>query len=442
MLNLKITQDGDQDLAATLSADKRGNIYSTIPNFLAIMERDVAINSTFGFNEVIGAPVNLTNGLRWSDVDDSVIKGYIQNAYGMLPNNAYNDAFNIACYRRSYNPIKRLIEKVKWDGNFRIATILQKYLKCEDTPYTKEIARLIFAGGIARLYQPGIKFDFMPIFKGAQGCGKSTFIRWLAIKDEFFKEVNQIDGKEGSEALSGGWICEMSELLALTKSKEVEAVKSFITRQNDNYRAPYTKYPVDNLRKCIMVGTTNKNQFLTDKTGNRRFLPIETHSNGFELLEVEKEARADILQAWAEAKHNYDTGNFSLVTDQTILRTVQERQADAVEDDWRVGVIENYLDGKTFEAGGTTHYSRTETCVKDIWDHALYPTVDRECKKKDSSDIVSIMDNMKGWARVTSIRFQNYGTQRGWRRITNDKQDSQEQKENTNWKPIGISSED
>jgi len=375
----------------------------TIPNFVNIFEIDNNLKDLVRYNELSMSAENARTGKIWNEQDDSLIKAYIENTYHIRNNECYYDAFNIVSHKNSYNPIKQLIESQQWDGKKRIETILQKYLKCDDNDYTKEVARLIFTGGIARLYNQGCKFDFMPILKGVQGSGKSSFIRWLALNDSWFKEVNDIDGQEGKEALDGAWICEISELLALTKSKEVEAVKSFITRQNDNYRKPYERRVTDNPRKCIFIGTTNKSQFLTDKTGNRRFLPIETHNNGFELYEHEQECKQDILQCWLEAKEWFDSGNYSLVVNKEILDDIKEQQQNCLEDDWRIGVIENYISNKN------------RTCVKDIWDNA-FNYKDKPITKKDSNDIVAIFDTefLDDWEKSSTIRFEQYGRQRGW----------------------------
>ena len=379
----------------------------TIPNFITIFELDNNLKDIVRFNELSMSAENSRTGKIWNEQDDSLMKAYIEQIYQVRNNECYYDAFNIICHKNSYNPIKELLANNKWDGKERISTILQKYLKCDDNDYTKEVARLIFAGGIARLYNNGCKFDFMPILKGNQGSGKSSFIRWLALNDSWFKEVNDIDGQEGKEALDGAWICEISELLALTKSKEVEAVKSFITRQNDNYRKPYERRVTDNPRKCIFIGTTNKTQFLTDKTGNRRFLPIETHCSGYDLFEVEEQCRQDILQCWLEAKHNFENNNYSLVANKDILDEIKKQQESCVEDDWRVGLIEHYLEKKQV------------TCVKDIWDNA-FKYGEKPITKKDSNDIVSIFDNYFNdeWEKSSCIRFDTYGRQRGWRKKT------------------------
>ena len=404
-MEIAVKKDNSLEVLANLQTDIKNNPLKTIPNFVRIFEFDNNLKDLVRFNELTNSAENARTGKVWNDHDDSLVKAYIEQVYQIRNNECYYDAFNIASHKRTYNPIKIIIESNKWDGKPHIENLLQKYLGCEDNAYTKEVARLIFAGGIARLYDNGCKFDFMPIFKGKQGSGKSSFIRWLAINDSWFKEVSDIDGQEGREAVEGAWICEISELLALTKSKEVEAVKSFITRQNDSYRKPYERRVTDNPRKCIFIGTTNKTQFLTDKTGNRRFLPIETYSDGYDLYAKEKECREEILQCWLEAKHNYDNNNYSLVANKEILDEIIKQQQECLEDDWRVGVIEKYIANKR------------QTCVKDIWDNA-FGFSEKPMTKKDSNDIVSIFDNefLEDWEKVSTIRFNEYGRQKGWRR--------------------------
>ena len=103
--------------------------------------------------------------------------------------------------------------------------------------------------------------------------------------------------------MEGAWICELSELLGLTKAKEVEAVKSYITKLVDRYRRPFDRRTTDHKRQCIFIGSTNRSAFLTDKTGNRRFYPVEVHSSGYDLFDHEAEIRNDIIQVWAEANN-------------------------------------------------------------------------------------------------------------------------------------------
>jgi predicted P-loop ATPase len=404
MMDLEYTNDGFFDVLSQLALDGNNKVLKTIDNFVTIFQNDIKLKNCIAYNELFCSAENLITGKRWEDADDSIVMSYIEKKYKIRHTESYYNAFNIVCYQNAYNPIKDIINNLEWDNKPRIKSIFQKYLKCEDSEYVREVAKLTFLGGIARLYSPGIKYDNMPIFIGKQGCGKSTFVRWLAIKDCFFKEISEIDGQKGIEALEGAWICEMSELLALTKSKEVEAVKSFITRQNDSYRKPYERRLTDNPRKCIIIGSTNRSQFLTDKTGNRRFFPINVNSNGYDIAAQETEIRAEILQCWAEAKYIYDSGNFSLLANEKLLDTFKSKQSEVVEDDWRIGVIEKYIKDKS------------SVCVKDIWDNALSGEHPKDCTKKDSSDIVQIMDAFCDWEKVSCIRFDTYGRQRGWRK--------------------------
>ena len=171
---------------------------------------------------------------KWNDTDEAKSRQYIEDTYGLYSKDKHGDALRMLFEARSYNPIIDIIEGVEWDKVERCERFLIEWAKCEDSPYCREVSRLIFAGGIHRLYQPGTKFDDVPILIGTkQGEGKSTLVRFLAISDEYYGEVTQMEGTPAIEQLQGKWICEISELLALTKTKEQEAAKAYITRAFD-----------------------------------------------------------------------------------------------------------------------------------------------------------------------------------------------------------------
>lgn len=390
-------------LPGYISVDGKGRPLKTIDNFLNILKKDIAF-SGIRFNLLTNRPEIHHNGTveYWSDYHDSVIRNYIESKYYLHAPDKLEDALKILFQERSYNPIKEIIEAEKWDGVDRIETLLIKWMKCEDTPYTREVSRLIFAGGINRLYFNGCKFDEVPILIGTkQGEGKSTFVRWLALNDLFFKEVREIDGQKGIEALQGAWICELSELLALTKAKEVEAVKSYITSIEDSYRKPYSKHVSRLKRQCIFIGTTNRLQFLTDKTGNRRFYPIEVHQRALELFENENAVKGDILQCWAEALYKLDTDYMKPFADVRIINEIRAKQESVVEEDYRVGMISDCLQHKD------------ETCIIELWTEALNNDLLKPTRK-ESNDIASILQ-MLGWRPTGKAkRFIRYGTQKAW----------------------------
>ena len=395
------------DVFPFLETDSKGNVKSTAENFTTILRKDPAF---FGicFNELSGMPMQITSEKSqfWTDADDARAKMYIESTYDIYNAGKYNEALNIVLSERRFNPVKDKITMLVWDGKSRITEFLREFMLCEDTPYTREVSRLIFAGGIHRLYNPGCKFDYMPVLIGtSQGEGKSTIVRWLNMSDEYFTEVTEFDGQRGIEALEGAWICEVSELLALTKTKEQEAVKSFLTRLNDRYRMPFDKRVTDHPRQCVFIGTTNKEQFLTDKTGNRRFLPVKVNSTGAYLYAREAEAKAYIEQCWAEAKSLYDKGELMPYADPTLIFKIKEKQSEATEDDYRIGMIESYLKDKK------------ETCVIELWQEALQ-NFGTKPTKKDSTEIGLIMQGMRDWVRMDKAkRFKEYGIQKYWKLV-------------------------
>jgi predicted P-loop ATPase len=313
---------------------------------------------------------------------------------------------------REYNPILELIDGVQWDGENRIENCLTRWMKAEDSPYTREVSRLIFAGGINRLYNPGCKFDDVPVLVGTkQGEGKSTFIRWLAINEVWFTEIKKVDGSDSIEQLFGAWVCEIPELSAFKKADDVESIKAYVTRTKDKYRKPYDKSPVEYPRRCIFVGTTNNDRFLTDKTGNRRFYPVTARSSGYDLFDHEKECKEYIIQCWAEAKERYKKGEMPPFADYHLLKEYQAKQEEAMEDDWRVGKIVSYLDH--FVPG-------QKLCAIRIYKECLYPDSSSAPKPYESREIGQIMAKMEGWEKCKSRFYdEKYGQQRGWEKKEN-----------------------
>ncbi len=415
---IKTYSDEDQKLVrdykktlkkyAGLELDKKGKPLATIENYIKIFEKDEKFKG-LKFNMLSETPEQEIDGIvkAWTDNDDAEARRYVENEYGFHSPKKCDDALRIVFAKNQYHPIKDIINSIEWDGESRIYEFLIKWMKCENTPYTREVSRLIFAGGIHRLYNPGCKFDDMPVLIGTkQGEGKSTFVRWLALEDRFFNEVTEFDNQRGAEALEGAWICEVSELLALTKSKEVESVKSFLTRTNDRRRTPYDRRSTDHPRQCIFIGTTNNEQFLTDKTGNRRFFPVTVRQSGYELFNAKETIKEDIKQCWAEAKHLFDEGKLLPFADNKLADTFRKKQSEAVEDDYRIGMIEAYLE------------DRDEVYGIELWRDALQNNTYSKPTPKDFKAIAQIMQQFTDWERQNkSKRFGEDGVQRYWKRV-------------------------
>ena len=403
-------QNARENSQIPLAFDGQGKPMATIDNFLMVLRNDKEFES-LRFNQLSYSPEHILNGKleRWQDKDDSRTRLYIEQKYKIHSREKLDDALRVLFAEREYHPIKQIIEAVQWDGISRIENLFIKWLKCEDTAYTREVTRLVFAGGIHRLYNAGCKFDDVCVLIGTkQGEGKSSFVRWLAIQDEFFTEVNEIEGQKGIEILEGAWICELSELLALTKAKEVEAVKSYITKLVDRYRRPFDRRTTDHKRQCIFIGSTNRSAFLTDKTGNRRFYPVEVHSSGYDLFDHETEIKNDIIQAWAEAKHLYDEGKLKPYANRDLLKEIREKQEQAVEDDYRVGMIESYLSNKD------------KVCIMELWKNALENEYSKPTRR-ESNEITLILQSIGGWERGKIEKHKSFGNQLTWNKKTSEK---------------------
>lgn len=397
----------------SLVRDYNGLPKPTIENFYAIMDKDVWYSGV-RFNLLANRPEIHKDGqiTAWTDADEAASKGYIESKYKIHSEGKHADALRLLFKNREYNPVQDLVDSLKWDGTNRIESFLTEWAKADDTPYVREVSRLIFAGGINRLYRPGCKFDDVPVLIGtSQGEGKSSLVMWLAMHDSFFSEVTEIEGQRAIEQLEGAWICEVAELLALTRSKEQEGVKAYVTRQRDKYRKPYDKQTIELPRRCIFVGTTNNDAFLRDKTGNRRWYPVQVHSDGYWLHDHEQECRDYIVQCWAEAKVRFDRGEMPAYADESLRQEYKTAQDNAMEDDWRVGAIQMYLDGKLMG---------DRVCVRQVAHEALSPDRDhpKDPTKQESTEISRILCNMKGWKKSGSThRFAQYGIQKYWEKL-------------------------
>lgn len=389
----------------------------TINNYLTIFQGDptysgIKFNALTRRGEVVALTENGITSREWDDTDNSWSLAYVERTYGIYNTEKHRHALNLFFKRHEYNPLKDLIDNLEWDGKNRCEHFLCVWAKADDTPYVREVSRLIFAGGINRLYSPGCKFDDTPVLVGTkQGEGKSTLIRWLAMHDYYYGEINAVEGNVGIEQLSGKWILEVGELAAFTRAKEIESVKAYITRQTDTYRKPYDREVSNIPRACIFIGTTNNRQFLVDKTGNRRFYPVITHSVGYDLFDHELECKEYIVQCWAEAKARYDKGEMSCFADRRLLSDYQAAQEGAMQDDWRPGAMEEYLDSK--QLGYLV-------CIREIKHRALStnPDFPDDPTPRESSEIGTLMDKIPGWERVGVRKTDRYGKQRCWQKIS------------------------
>ena len=397
--------------------DEDGNVKSVkqlVHNFEVVMDKDSRFAGKIRLNEFAQQPYlygsvpweNENNCRAWSSHDDSALFSLIQADYGLKSRQDFADALKNVSMRNKFHPVRELLDSLTWDGKEHIRSLLPEYLGSEDSDYTYQVMRLWMLGAVSRVYKPGSKFDYTIILQGSQGIGKSTFLKLMALDDSWFNDsLDSLDSDKAVQSLTGSWIIELAELKSLARTAGgVESVKRFLTATQDKYRIPYERRADTFYRQCVFAGTTNKDDFLQDETGNRRFLIIHTGVTKPSKSLFIPEAMDDIKQAWAEAVHIWKNEDPQLILPEACIQQAKELQEANMADDGKRGIILDYLEGKT------------QVCAREIWFEALEESISP--KSYQTSEINSIIAKVSGWQRMkTPRKFPKYGSQRGFQKM-------------------------
>ena len=413
--------DVRQMLMYKVEYDKDGNeksrkLIQSVKNFEIALDNDNRLKGKIKFDEfsqqtyLMGNTpweASRNNYRAWSSFDDSALFAILQSDYGLNSRNDYFDALKNVAMRNRFHPVRDLLNSLKWDGQGHIRGLLPDYLGAEDTEYTYQVWRLWMLGAVARIFQPGCKFDYTVIFQGRQGLGKSTFLQLMALNDGWFNDsLDSLDSDKAAQSLMGSWIIELAELKSLARTAGgVDSVKRFLTATQDKYRVPYERRADIFLRQSVFAGTTNKSDFLQDETGNRRFLIVQTGAHEPKKNLFDPEAMNDIKSAWAEAVHIYKTEKPKLLLPESCRKQAEELQAESMSDDGKIGIIQEYLSDKH------------RTCAIEIWQKALGEQ--GRPAKWQASEISNIILGLPEWERIPNpTKFGEYGSQRGFQRKT------------------------
>lgn len=409
----------------------------TTDNILIILENDPLLKDKLAFDEfanrglVLGElPWNSTQKRRqWTDIDDAGLRHYLEHTYNITGKDRIFDAIALCAHKHTINDVKNYLAGLVWDGIKRLDTLLIDYLGANDTPYTRAVIRKSLTAAVARAMTPGCKYDYVPILAGPQGIGKSTFLRLLG-KDWYSDSLTSFEGKEASEMLQGIWINELGELNSLNHT-ETNAAKQFITRTDDIYREPYGRRTGCYPRRCVFFGTTNDAEFLKDKTGNRRFWPVDVGINE-PIKNVWEQLPDEVDQIWAEAFLRWQLGEKLYLTgvEEDESKTEQEKHAESnpkegiikefaertVPLDWdkrNLNERKMYWSGE-FGRGQCETIERDRICAAEVWCECLGGDL-KYMKRNDSLEINSILGSMPEWEKYRG-RFGIYGPQKGFKK--------------------------
>ncbi len=436
------------DWKTQLTFDRNNKLVNNLQNIRLIMTHDpfmqrIVFNQLADSMEVIGTlPWDHSETSFWREADDAQLMCYVDQNYGSFSRQNYETAVTKCCDDRKYHPIKNYFASLpEWDKVARVDALLIDYLGAADNPYVRAVTRKTLCAAVARIYEPGKKFDTMLVLNGPQGIGKSTLIARLAM--DWFSDSLTLsdmnDGKTAPEKLQGYWIHEIGEMAGMKKA-ELEKVKSFVSRQDDKYRAAFGRRVTSHPRQCVFFGTTNaENGFLRDVTGNRRYWVVTTPGYGkYRPWNLKKE---DVDQIWAEALKMVKEGE-TLYLSPELEELAKKEQSAAMETDEREGLIRLYLDtllpenweqmdlfsrreflrgeDKTFPKGTVR---RMHVSNMEIWCECFGLTKE-SLKSGESYSVRSMMSRIEGWKRSGEMsRSKLYGQQRIYKRVETELQE-------------------
>lgn len=455
----------DPEWKTFLHRNEDGELKATLHNVRLIIRNDVRLRSVIALNEftqetvVISTPArkslqkkspkpvvqldgpiwdipDIVNGRIWTDSHSAAVRAMIeapdrQGGYGIkVSQRDLADAIDIVAQDNAFHPVRDYLNGLKWDGVNRMTRLFVDYFGAPDDPYHREAAFMWLLGAVTRIFEPGHKFDFVPILKGLQGKRKSTFFRIMA-RDWFAELEGDFNNTQAMvEKMQGAWIMEIPELSAFSKA-EVTTIKGFISRQKDKVRMAYARRAIEFARQVVFGGSTNEAEYLRDSTGGRRFWPVECYVTEIDTDRLEREIDmiwAEVVAVYHEWRKRYGpTSTLPLYMKNEIAaeqaKALQERHRQHGADEVLAGRIEHWLDlpiGSELgfdDLDGEEPRYRNQTCLIEIWEQMMgrdpnnYPD-------RDQQMLGRAMKHVQGWTTDgTRSKFGDYGRQRIYYRI-------------------------
>ena len=432
-----VNTDCSDEWMFNLKRNSNGVIEKTIDNILLVLENDPLVKGKIALDDfanrglVLGAlPWDSSEKKRfWNDTDDAGLRHYLEKVYGIIGKEKIYDATSLCAHKHKFNSVRDYLLSVKWDGVPRLESLFIDYFGADDNDYTKEVAKKSFVAAVARVMQPGIKFDNMVIISGAQGIGKSTFFSYLG-KDWFSDSLVTFEGKEAAELIQGRWLIEVGELSGMTKS-ETNTVKQFLSKTDDIYREAYGRRTAQFPRKCVFFGTTNDTEYLKDPTGGRRFWPVDANAKKA-TKSVFTDLPTEVDNIWAEAFVFWQLGE-PLYLSKNVEKMARKQQEDHREVSAKAGTVMEFInkripidwdsytldqrraywsfDYKSYRGNLT---KRDRVCAAEVWTECF----NKEISTSKRQDIMEINGILRGMEELTynkkSMRFGCHGIQRGF----------------------------
>lgn len=337
-----------------------------------------------------------------TDADYGLVQMHLQREHFSAANKTdVRDAVRIVGASKRFHPVRDWLAGLVWDRTPRLNRWLWRTYSLDAadsqvSDYHDAIAAAFLIGAVRRVRKPGCKLDAMLILEGSQGIGKSQSVR-LLFGDAWFSDSlsPKLESRDAAIGLQGVWCVEFAEIEQIIRS-EVEVIKAFISRQFDKFRVPYATGDTTFPRQCVLVGTTNSDDYLRDSTGNRRFWPVRCRDVDLEWLAENRE------QIWAEAAFREAAGEPHWL-DKTMVDALQgaaRMQSERVAVDAWHDIIRGYV----------AHLSTVS--INEILAGAVAVPIDRQDMKtmKRAADVLRRL----GWQRKDVWNNERKKAEKRW----------------------------
>lgn len=309
---------GDAAWKQALVLNREGAVVASPHNLLLILEHDEDLHALFWLDE-FGNRVVVSRDPPWhggsrdefNEVDAIELAAWLghPSRYGMVVKTGLVlEAVEAIARRRRRHTVREYLQGLKWDGKARVGRMFVDIFGTQETPYHLGVGPCFMVSAVSRVLwsdprQPskGSKVDFMVVLEGGQGAGKTTAVLELFGAEWYAEATESPAHKDFYQTLRGRWGVEIGEMDSFNKA-DVAKVKQAITTRFDVYRPSYGRTARSFRRECVFVGTVNKDDYLRDETGARRFLPARVGRIDIPRLVAERD------QLWAEAVHLFNEG--------------------------------------------------------------------------------------------------------------------------------------
>ena len=439
---VELPADYDDSWKADLEYSKSGKLQCSMANIILILENDAAfkghlVHDQFaGVDAVVGGLPWNKKAVQWTDCDDANLRVWLERNYDITGKDKIADALAAVLTKHSYHPIRDYLSGLEWDGTPRLDRLIIDYIGAEDTELNRAMTRKHFTAAVARVFNPGCKYDYCLILTGPEGVGKSTLLGKMG--GEWFNDsVTTTEGKEGMEQLRRAWIIEMGELASIKRS-DVENVKAYLSKRVDIYRAAYGRRTTEYPRQCVFCGTTNEALFLKGDNGNRRFWIMAVRPSLRKFKDWQAAIDRDRDQLWAEATYRYRQGEELYLTEE-LEKQARQRQEEYNDnfDDPMMTLLVKFLDTKLPPNWATMDLASRRSWIRnpDPLDAEGTEVRERFCAAeficeqmgRDMSDkeyryiarrVCKLMRDLPNWKQVALTHHADkiYGPQRGFER--------------------------